>query len=179
MTEFIPPPKIRSSLQHLRGLCIDKVLDEVRFRALKTLSGMKASSDHSSEDLFRKLRTTGSRWNDMIKRKSGLSQENLLPSHHWRNMGEELLAVDSSFRVQREAKEIQKIFKAVRSVPEYISKMMSKRFPGIQFDIINTDSFASDTMVADLDELDFSLVYEKVWNLSPRYKKVVRFDLRY
>ena len=84
-------------------------------------------------------------------------------SREWTCMGDELLALDKATHVPRDHPDIQRIFRAIRSIPEWLSAQAKVELPDLEVEIYPMGSFTCDVKVIDVNEFDFLLI-SKDWS---------------
>ena len=79
-------------------------------------------------------------------------------SRDWTCMGDELLALDKATHVPRDHPDIQRIFRAIRSIPEWLVAQAKVELPDLEVEIYPMGSYTCDVKVIDVNEFDFLLI---------------------
>ena len=162
LSQLQPPDYIQQRLSPLHGLCTYKLLDRLRYGNAETVEWDRTNVAATITDWFDCLREPMREENYQPPDAGKSFRESLtlsdMNSSQWTCMGEELLALDKATHVPRVTPETQRIFRAVKSIPEWVVQRLKDKHSDADIEVIPIGSFPCDTKVLDIDEFDFILL---------------------
>ena len=174
VSSLSPPEDIRVRLSPLHGLCTYTLLEDLRYGCYDNIDWDVGRVAGGIGEWFGQLRETTSEWSYRPQDRGETVSDSLarggMLSHQWGCMGEELLALDRATRVPRDAPQIHRVYEAVRSVPEWVTRGFDA-----DIDVFPIGSFPCDAKVNNMDEVDFLLAV----HMADRHKVVVVDKLAY